>query len=233
MKKQFLIIGLGTFGMNLAKELSKLGAQVLVIDKDKEKIEEASEFATQAVEGDATDKKLLASLNVGDCDVGVVAISGSFDTSVSATLLLKELGVKSVLVKTIDDLHAKIVTQIGADGIISPEKETAKRLAEQLTSPWILDKIKLSDEYNLIEVSVPKKFVGKSLKQLNLRQQYHINVVAIKRKIPILKDNGETDFREEVDMLPGAETELSEGDVLYLIGKDQSIDKLKKDMGIT
>lgn len=227
MKKQFLVIGLGSFGMSIAKALSARGSDVLVIDKDKEKIEEISPFVAQAVEGEATDEKLLKSFDLKDFDAAIIAIGENFQASVLLTLLLKERGVKNIYVKVISDLHERIVTKIGADRIISPEEDTAKKIVEQLVSPQILEKIKISDEYDLVEIIAPKRFVNKSLKQLNLRAQYSINVIAIKKKIPILTDGGESDIKETLEVSPGPNSEINEGDILLVIGKKNDIEKLK------
>jgi len=226
-KYQFLVVGLGVFGTNVAKILSQKGAEVLVIDNDEKKIQEISPFVTQAIVADATDEKTLRSIGAGDIDIAIVAIGENMEASILTTLLLRELGVKQILVKNINPLHAKIAAKVGADRIVYPEVEVAHKVAESFLSPNIFEVIKLSQEYNVSEVGVLKKFWGKNLKELDIRAKYGVNVIAIKRKAPFVTDSGESDFKEEVNIAPGPEEELNEGDRIIVIGKENDIEKLK------
>ncbi|HCJ67043.1 MAG TPA: potassium uptake system protein [Elusimicrobia bacterium] len=227
-KLQFVIIGLGTFGMHLAKNLAGKGAQVLAIDEDEEKVHEVSTLVTQAVQADATNDKTLRELNISDADAAIVAIGESMEASILTTLLLKEIGVKKVIVKGISPLHGQVASKIGADKVVFPERDMAERLAESLVSPSILETVELSPEYNFAEVLAPARFVGKSLRQLDMRTHYHLNVIAIKRKIPELLDSGETEFKEEVIIAPEPNEEIAEGDIIVVLGKDKDIEKIKE-----
>jgi len=151
-KQQFAVIGLGTFGSNVAIELAHHGAQVLAIDTDEERINDISPHVAQAVIADATEEKALRDIGVMDCDVAIIAIGENMETSIMITLLLKEMGVKNIIVKSISALHSRIAAKIGADKVIFPEFEMAKKLAENLVSPNILEEIELSPEYNIIEM---------------------------------------------------------------------------------
>lgn len=227
-KTQFVVIGLGTFGMNVAKKLAEKGAQVLAIDEDEEKVKEVSTFVTQAVQADATDEKTLRELNVSDADAAIVAIGENMEASILITLLLKEIGVKRVIAKGISPLHGQVASKIGADKVVFPERDIAERLAESLVSPSILEQIEVSPEYNFAEVLAPARFVGKTLRQLDMRTHYRLNVIAIKRKTPYLLDSGESEFKEEVIIAPEPSEEISEGDIIVVLGKDKDIQKIKE-----
>ena len=143
-------------------------------------------------------------------------------------LSLKEMGLRQVIVKAKSELHSKILKRVGADRIIFPEREMAERLAESLASPKIFDFIELSKIHGIIEIVVPKKFVNKTLGDLNLREKYKVSAIAIKRKVPITKPDGSTDFKEEVVIGPGGDSELISGDILILLGKNTDLDKIEK-----
>ncbi|MBU2567858.1 MAG: TrkA family potassium uptake protein [Elusimicrobia bacterium] len=228
-KRQFLIIGLGTFGINLARYLSEKNAEVTAIDRDEQRTQEASSFLQNVITGDATDEKMLRSIGLSDIDVAVVSLSKNLESSILITLLLRELGAKKIIVKSINQMHARIATRVGADRVIYPEVEMAKKLAESLVSPNILEEIELSPDYNLVEIVVPKKFWNKTLRQANIRGVYNLNVIAIKRKVPILNDAGESDIKEEINIAPLAEDEFAEGDIIVVIGKEPDIEKLNTD----
>ena len=165
--KQFAVIGLGRFGSSVAKTLSEKGCQVLAIDIKEDVVQDMSEFVTQAVCVDATDEKAFRSLGIGDVDCAIVGIGANMEKSILVTLLLKEFGVKDIVVKSISSLHAKIVAKVGADRVIYPEREIAKKLAEGLLSPNIIDEIKLSNEYNIVEMVSPSKYEQEIKKKMN------------------------------------------------------------------
>lgn len=215
MKKIFLVIGLGTFGRSVAKSLYDMGNDVLAIDKDEDRVEEIIDDVTQAIQFDATDEHALKSLGLNEIDTAFVAIGSDIKASILVTVLCKDLGVKFVVAKAQDDLHAKILKKIGADRVVFPEREMGVRLAFNLTSSNLLDCIELSDEYTLIEVSVFAEWIGKSLSQLNLRKHYGINVMAIKH----------TDGTLNVS--PLAEDIIKDDDVLIVIGKNDDLMSLE------
>jgi trk system potassium uptake protein TrkA len=227
-KKQFIVIGLGTFGFNVAKNLSEKNVEVLAIDKNEARVNEIAPFVTKAVTADATNEKVLKTLGVSDFDIGIIAIGESLESSILATLLLKELGTKTIIVKSINALHSKIAIKVGADRVVYPELESAKKLVESLISPNILEEIELSPEYNIAEIIAPKKFVNKTLGDLNIRANYKLNVIALKHKIVYLTDTDETDIKTETNISPDANTEIMEGDILVVIGKYEDIKKLQE-----
>ncbi|MCK4307181.1 TrkA family potassium uptake protein [candidate division WOR-3 bacterium] len=226
--KQFAIVGLGRFGMAVAQALSEKGMQVIAIDKDEKRVKDAAEFATRALELDATDKDDLRDARVENVDAAIVGIGKDVASSVLITLILKELGVKKVISKALDPLQGKILQKVGAEQVVYPEKEMGTRLAESLMSPGISEYIKLSSGHTLIEVDIPHSFEGKTLGELEISTKYGVQVVAIKRKVMQTDKNGKVGFTEKVIVAPGADDELTERDRFVLLGENKSIEKIKK-----
>ena len=213
-KKQFLIIGLGRFGSSIAKTIYELGHDVLAIDKDEEKVQEISDYVTHAVQMDSTDESILKTLGVTNFDVAVVTIGSNLQDSVMATLILKELGVKYIIAKANNELHAKVLTKIGADKVVLPERDMGTRVAHNLVSSNILDYIELSEEYSILETEAIKEWFNKSLKEIEIRKKHGINVVAIKRG-------------DKVNISPSAEDIIKENDVLVAIGSVKDLNKFE------
>lgn len=227
-KRQFAVIGLGTFGYNVAVELAKKNIQVLAIDHNAEIVNRISQFVTQALVADATDERAVEDAGVADCDSVVVSIGESIETSILVTLIVKELGVKNIIVKCISAWHSKVAAKLGADTVVYPEFEMAKRLVDGIVTPNILEQIELSKDYNLVEIIAPKEFWGKAIKETGIRNNYGINIIAIRRHIPVIDDDGQSDIKEEVNMVPGPDDEIHQNDILVVIGPEQSLSKLKK-----
>lgn len=226
-KRQYAVIGLGTFGSNIATELSSKGVQVLAIDNDEDKVKELAPFVTHAVVADATEEKALRALEINEIDVAIIAIGESMESSILISVLLRELGVKTIIAKSINSLHAKILAKLGIDKVIYPEREAARKLAESLVSPNIFEEIELSPEYNIVELLAPKKFWGQTIKESELRAYYKVNIIAIKRPTPIITEDGETDIKIEMNIAPGADDDIKENDIFILVGKDTDLKRLK------
>lgn len=226
--KQFVIIGLGRFGSSIASALSRKNFEVMAIDEDENAVKKMEGLVSQAVVLDATDEKALKEIGVPAFDTAIVSMGETIEDSIMITLSLKELGIRQVIVKAQNELHAKILKKVGADRIVFPEREMAERLAESLASPKIFDFIELSKTHGIIEMVTPKKFVGKTLATLKLRKNYSVSVIAIKRKIPYAKSDGATDFKDEIIIGPGAEDEIVAGDVLIVLGHNENLEKLEK-----
>lgn len=213
--KSFVVVGIGRFGSYISRTLAELGNDVLVIDSDEEKVQKISEYVTYAVSGDVTDESILRSLGIRNYDVGIVAISEDMGASILVTTLLKELGIKHVVARAISDMHGKILEKVGADKVIFIEREMGKRLAQSIAVANIMDYIELSDEYSIIEVKVPAKWINKSLKSLNVRVEYGINVVAIREA-----------GAASIDVPPSPEYLMQENDVLVVIGSNDDISSI-------
>ncbi|MEO0106227.1 MAG: TrkA family potassium uptake protein [candidate division WOR-3 bacterium] len=226
--KQFVVIGLGRFGLSIARALSERNFEVLAIDRSEERIKEIEGMVSQAIVMDATDEKALKELGIKDFDTAIVSIGENIEDSIMITMLLKELGVKQVVAKAQTELHSKILQKVGADRIVFPEKETAEKIAETLVSPKIFDYIDLSTEYGILEIISPKKLCEKTLAEIKLREKYGISVIAIKRKVPFSKPDGSTDFKEEIIIGPGGSDEILPGDILVLLGKYKDLHRIEK-----
>ncbi|MFZ5352103.1 MAG: potassium channel family protein [Bacillota bacterium] len=216
--KQFVVIGIGRFGGALARRLYELGHEVLAIDSDEEIIQRISESVTHAVTADATDESVLKSLGVRNFDVGVVSIGGDIQSSIFVTVMLKEIGVKYVVAKAQNDVHAKVLYKLGADRVVFPERDMGERVAHNLISTNILEFIELSPEYSIIEIVAPHNWVGKDLRDLNLRARYGVNVVAIKNS----KD------ADAMNVSPKADDPINNGDILVVIGSNDDLRRLEK-----
>ena len=215
--KSFLVIGLGRFGKSVALTLTALGNEVLAVDKNPEIVEEVASHVTHALSGECRDKQTLESLGVRNFDCVIVAISESVESSILITLMLKDLGAKYVINKAATEIHARILRQVGADKIIFPEMDMGTKLAQRLSSAGILDFIELSDKYSIVEIQMPSSWVGKTLRDLDLRANYGINVVALK--------NNEN---QTIDVSPNPDKEFTENDVLVVIGLNSDIAKVTK-----
>jgi trk system potassium uptake protein TrkA len=227
--KQFAVIGLGTFGYNVALEFANKGIQVLAIDINTEIVDSISQFVTQALVVDATDEKAMLEAGVADCDSVVISIGESIETSILATLIVKELGVKDIIIKSASAWHSKVAAKLGASTVVYPELEMSKKFVENIVTPNILEQIKLSKDYNLAEIVAPRYVWGKTIKDSNIRNNYGINIIAIRKCVPIINDDGQSDIKEEINMVPGPFDEINQNDVLVVIGSEESLAKMKKD----
>ena len=227
MGRQFAVIGLGRFGYSVAETLIKKGHEVLAIDSDEAKIEAVSDFATYAVQCDATDERALKAVSVQNVDVAVVSIGENIEASILIVMTLKELGVKEIIAKAVTRLHGKILTNIGVTEVIYPERDAAIRLAHRLIAPNVLEYLELAQGYSIEEIEVPGDFVGKPLKEASIRTTYGINVIAIKRNVTKLV-RGEWKGVEEMNVNPDAEDLLQKGDIMVIVGKEEDLDRLSK-----
>jgi len=178
--KQFVVIGLGRFGSNLAKALYKLGNQVLALDNDRKVVEDIKDYVTDAIIADARDIKVLSEFIDDDVDVVIVASGDNIEMSVLTVLYLKDLGVRHIIAKAKSEDHGKILASLGVNEIIFPEKDLATRLAEKLTQSSLISHIPLAPEYSIFEIATPDRFIGKTLAELQLRNKYGISVIGIK-----------------------------------------------------
>lgn len=213
--KSYVVIGLGRFGSELARKLCAQGCEVMVIDSNQDLVQQLSSKVTHAVVGDARDAGVLRALGVQDFDCAVVCIGGNLGNSVLATMNLKELGVPKVVCKAHDETHRQVLKKLGADQVVIPEQENAARLAKSLASHNVLDYIELSDEYGIIEVPAPHQWVGKSLKELNVRAKMGLNILAIKQG-------------EKINVSPAADYEISEADIVVVLGGSKALEAVQK-----
>ena len=178
--KSFAVIGLGQFGMTLAKELANADYDVLAIDDKDENIQEIADTVTYAVRADVREPGILKSLGVQNVDVAIIAVAENMEASITATMQVKDLGVPLVLAKAMNSLHGRILEKIGADQVIYPERSMGIRVARNFTASGFEDVFELSTEFSMAEFPVPTEWVGKSLQELQLRESHDLNVIAIK-----------------------------------------------------
>lgn len=213
--KQFMVIGCGRFGSSIATTLFKLGHEVMAIDMDEERVQDIADEVTYAVQADVADENVLAELGISNFDVVIVSIGSNYQASIMSTLVAKELGVKKVVAKAHDSLHGKVLSKIGADKIIYPERDMGVRVAHNLVSSNILDFIELSPDYSILEITALKPWVNKTLKELSLPSTFGINVMAIKRD-------------KDINVSPYANDVILEGDILVVIGNTVDIEKIEQ-----
>lgn len=214
--KRFTVIGLGNFGFHAAKALYEDGNEVLAIDVDKNRIQAIDAYCTEAIALNATDKEALKSLGLESMDGVIVSTGTKISISILICLYLHEIGVKKIYAKALDEDHAKILKSVGATEIIHPERDMAVRISKSLSRPNVLDFIPLAEEFDLVQVGPPREFIGKSLKDLNLRAKYNVHVIAIKELIP-----------ENFILVPPAAFVIKDSDILIMLGKAADIRKIK------
>ena len=213
--KSYFIIGLGLFGEALARNLCKLGAEVLAMDIRSDLVQLVSGEVTHAVVGDAQDKSVLRALGAADFDCAVVAIGDDLAASVLTVMNLQELGVKQIVCKAHDETHRRVLERLGVERVLIPEQEHAQRVARSLVRHNVLDYIELSEEYGILDVPAPKSWIGKTLKALNIRAKLGVNIIAV-----------ESDKKTNVS--PAADYMIREGDIMVVLGDTYSLEAVQK-----
>ncbi|UXR32105.1 potassium channel family protein [Staphylococcus simulans] len=215
MEKEFVVIGLGRFGGSIVRELNALGMDVMAIDLSEVRVNEYSEIATHAVVADTTDEAVMKSLGIRNFDQVIVAIGENIQTSTLTTLILKELGVKKVIAKAQNDYHAKILNKIGADLVVHPERDMGRRIAHNIASASVLDYLELADEYSIVEAKANERIAGQTIVDLDIRANFGINIIAIKRD-------------KDVIISPDPNMNIELGDILIMIGHDNDLNRFEK-----
>ena len=215
MKKEFVVIGLGRFGGSIVRELVEQGADVMAIDKFSDRVDEFASIATQAIVADTTDESVLKSLGIRNFEHVIVAIGEDIQSSILTTLMLKEIGVKKITAKAQNDYHEKVLRRIGADKVVHPERDMGKRIAHNIVSNNVLDYLELSDEHSIVEIVANDLLIGNTIIGLDIRAQYGINIVAIKRQDNIIVSPQATDM-------------IQKDDILIVIGADTDINRFEK-----
>lgn len=210
--KSVLLIGLGRFGRHMAGKLSELGHEVMAIDRDERRVNQVLPMVTGAQIGDGTDEQFIASLGVRNYDLCVVAIGDNFQSSLETTLLLKENGAPFVLARANRDVHAKFLLRNGADDVVYPEKQMAIRAAVRYASDHVYDYLPLTAHHAIYETAVPEGWVGKTMRQLAVRQRYRVNILAIK-------------CEDDLEPLPKPDHEFKGNETLWVVGENKDVEK--------
>jgi len=214
--KRVIVIGLGIFGFNIAKDLFENGVEVIAIDKNKEMVQKIRDFSTKAILGDSSDKEFLESIGIGEDDIVIISFGEDLASASLTTLHLKELKVNRIIVKVPNEEHKRVLEKIGATEVIIPEKEMANKISKSIISPNILDYIPLSEDYTICEIAHPPSFIGKTIGELHLRSKYHVEVIAVKELLP-----------ERIRMIPRSDFIIKDSDILIVLGKEEDINKIK------
>ena len=213
--KSFAVLGLGRFGKELALQLSRGGAEVLAIDRERKIVDEVADEVTRAVTANLRDKDTLQELGVAECDEVILSVGSDLAASVLAVVNLKALGVKHLICKAYDEVHRDVLLKLGADQVLIPEQEFAAKLAAQMISPRLRDQIQLTEEYVIEEVAVPESWIGKTLGEMNIRSRFDVTVVTVRHG-------------EKVVAAPGAGERLTAGDVVLLLGEKKAMSAVHK-----
>ena len=223
-RKVFGVIGLGRFGSAMATTLAELGHDVIGVDGDENRVHQLAEVITHAIQLDATDAKALQAAGVQDVDVAVVSIGENIESSLLGVMLLGELGIETIVAKAVTPLHGRILEKLGVSRVIFPEREMAIRIAHSLVLPNVIDYIELSRDFSIVELPAPERFVGRTLKQLELRPRFGLTLIAIKRR---------SDRSDAIvtNVAPTADETIRQGDVLALLGSNERLSQLDQLLG--
>ena len=217
VKKQFAVLGLGHFGGHLVKEFHEMEVEVLAVDKDLEKVNYYSQFATHAVHANSIDEETLKQIGIKNVDHVFVSLGEDIEASILTTLLLKELGVNQVWVKAINKQHQKVLDKIGADRVIHPERDMAKRIAHHIVSEKIIDFIELSKEYSIVEIIASQKLHNHTMKELSVLSKFNCNIVGIQSK------------NDEIKISPTPDEIINKGDILIVIGRNKDLNRFEEE----
>jgi trk system potassium uptake protein len=218
-RERFAVIGLGHFGAYALRALYQAGKDVIAIDRNADAVRAAAEFARDAVTADATDAAALVSLGLPEVDVAIVSLGERMDIITLAALHLKEIGVPHIAVKALSEEHGRILKALGVNEVVHPEKDSATRLAHRLARQDVLEYLPLLPGYSIVEVKAPAEFVGKSLRELALRNKLKVQLIAIHRGVGV---------EREIKIVPRAEDVIEESDLLILLGEDRDLDRFRE-----
>ena len=214
--QRVVVIGLGIFGFNIVKELYENGFEVIAVDKGKDAVQRVRDCSTKAILADGTDKEIMEAIGIQEDDCVIISFGEDLAAATLITLHLRQMKVKTIIVKAPNEEHKLILEKVGATEVMIPEKEIAHKVAKSLISPNVIDYLPLSDDYMIFEMAPPNSFLGKSIAQLQLRSRYHIEVIAIRDIV-----------FDKIHMVPGADFVIKDGEILVVIGKEKDIQLIK------
>jgi trk system potassium uptake protein TrkA len=222
---KYIIVGLGNFGASLAEKLTALGNEVIGIDNRMNKVDLYKERISHTICLDSTDEFTVSGLPLKETDVVIIAIGEDQGANVMTTALFKNLQVKRIISRAINPLHEKVLIAIGVDEIVHPEEETAERWAKKLCLTNVVDSFELSDDFSIIEINIPKKYIGKTIREIQLRRNYNILALTTIKKTEIKSVVGKTRNEEKVQGVASPDTILEENDILVIYGANKDLRK--------
>lgn len=225
---KYIIVGLGNFGASLAQKLTAQGNEVIGIDNRMEKVDLYKEKISHTIQMDATEEFTVSGLPLNDTDVVIVAIGENQGSNIMTTALFKNMQVKRLISRAINPLHEKVLEAIGVDEIVHPEEETAERWAKKLCLNNVVDSFELSDDFSIIEVNVPKKYIGKTIREVGFRRQFNLLVLTIMKKSEVKSLLGKSRTEVNVDGIATPDQQLEETDLLVLFGSNTDLQEFLK-----
>jgi trk system potassium uptake protein TrkA len=217
MKKSYIVLGLGRFGVSFAKTLVEMGHEVLGVDGDERLVQHCCNDLTHVMVADLTSEDFLKSIDISKFDAAIVAVGSNLQVSIMTTVILKELEAKYIMAKAQNDFHAKVLYKVGADKVILPERDMGIKAAHNLAADNFYDMIEISNDYSIINIYPPASWCGKTLGELAVRTKYKVNVIAIRND----------SANEDMDILPSANTMVNKGDTITVIGNNNDLKKLR------
>lgn len=221
--KRVGIVGAGRFGSSLAQSLAERGVEVLILDRNRDVVDHMAGIAAKAMEGDATEEGTLDAAGFRDCDIAVVAVGSDMESSVLATLMLKEMKIPRIIAKAAGDVHGKVLQKVGADRVVYPDRDVAARLARSLVSPSVLDYVEVAEGISVLEIAAPLAFIGKTLGELQIRKNYGVTVLVLRRAEP-------AEGKPETIVSPDADDTVELGDTIVIFGLDEKLRRLEQEL---
>ena len=225
------IIGLGAFGEKTANSLFEKGAEVVAIDNNPVLIDKVKDRVTQAVCLDVTDERSLRTIQISDVDVAIVAIGDNVEKSILAVAMLRKLGVGRVIARATTQLHEHVLHEVGASEIIKVEEEMGEIIASKIIAPHVLQRYNFAAGYSIVEIKLGKKFVGKTLVESQIRQNYSLNIVALQKRVPYITDEGKSAYKVEINDSPLPMDVIEADDIVVLVGSEKNFNRLFSDLG--
>ena len=228
MSKRFVVIGLGLFGWEVATSLAEMGFEVIAIDRNLELVEKIKEHVLFAVQLDSKDQKSLEAQELNHVDAAVVGIGADFEECLLTVVVLKEMGVPKIIARAGTRSQKMILEKVGCDLVVLLEEDMGRRIAKLMISELFLDRIEIGDQYSIVQMPAPQEFIGKTIVELHLREDYRVNLVTIKSRITERSLLSKETTREVIKAIPSPEDQLGEGDILVLFGHDRDLEKFAK-----
>lgn len=223
---QYVVVGIGTFGKKIIQTLVEHGADVIAIDRNKQAVEDVKDIASIAVTLDSTDEESMHAAQIEDVDAAVVALGDAQEEAILTTAILKKMGIYPIIARAANPLYAHVLKLVGADEVMIIEEVVAEDIAKHLLAPEIHERVFLTSGHSLVEFEVKREFVGKTLRELDIRNRFGVNVIAIKRTISEVNEDGKVYDKDEINDLPGPDDMIKEGDELIIVGAESDIQKM-------